>query len=55
MSLNLLARIPFFTALPATELDRLVAELDVVNLNSGDILFYEPHEHLMLSSGELGF
>jgi serine phosphatase RsbU (regulator of sigma subunit) len=56
MSLNLLARIPFFTALPPDELDRLVAELDVVNLNSGDILFREadPGEHLyVVVSGEL--
>lgn len=56
MPLNLLARIPFFTALPPAELDRLVAELDVVNLNSGDILFREgdPGEHLyVVVSGEL--
>ncbi|RPJ27305.1 MAG: hypothetical protein EHM33_08525 [Chloroflexi bacterium] len=56
MPLNLLARIPFFTALPPDELDRLVAELDVVNLNSGDILFREgdPGEHLyVVVSGEL--
>jgi serine phosphatase RsbU (regulator of sigma subunit) len=48
MTVNLLARIPFFTALPPDELDRLVSELDVVNLNSGDILFREgdPGEHL---------
>lgn len=53
---NLLARIPFFTALPPDELDRLVAELDVVNLQSGDILFHEgdPGEHLyVVVSGEL--
>lgn len=56
MSLNLLARIPFFTALPPDELDRLVAELDVVNLSSGEILFREgdPGEHLyVVVSGEL--
>lgn len=56
MPVNLLAHIPFFTALSADELDRLVAELDVVNLNSGDILFREgdPGEHLyVVVSGEL--
>ena len=56
MPLNLLARIPFFTALPADELDRLVSELQVVNLNSGDILFREgdPGEHLyVVVHGEL--
>ena len=56
MPVNLLARIPLFTALPPDELDRLVAELDVVNLNSGDILFREgdPGEHLyVVVSGEL--
>jgi serine phosphatase RsbU (regulator of sigma subunit) len=56
MPLNLLAHIPFFTALPPDELDLLVAELDVVNLNSGDILFREgdPGEHLyVVVSGEL--
>jgi len=56
MPLNLLARIPFFTALPSDELDRLVAELDVVNLNSGDILFREgdPGEHLyVVVNGDL--
>jgi serine phosphatase RsbU (regulator of sigma subunit) len=56
MPLNLLAHIPFFTALPPDELDRLVAELDVVNLNSGDVLFREgdPGEHLyVVVSGEL--
>ena len=48
MSVNLLARIPFFTNLPESELDRLMQEMDVVNLNSGDILFHEgdPGEHL---------
>ncbi|HSK88965.1 MAG TPA: SpoIIE family protein phosphatase [Anaerolineales bacterium] len=56
MSSNLLARIPFFTALPPDELDRLVAELDVVKLDSGDILFREgdPGEHLyVVVNGEL--
>ncbi len=56
MPLNLLARIPFFTALPPDELERLVAELDVVNLDSGDILFREgdPGEHLyVVVKGEL--
>ncbi len=56
MSVNVLAHIPFFTALPSDELDRLVAELDVVNLSSGDILFREgdPGEHLyVVVSGEL--
>jgi serine phosphatase RsbU (regulator of sigma subunit) len=56
MPINLLARIPFFTALPPEELDRLVGELDVVNLNSGDILFREgdPGEHLyVVVNGEL--
>ncbi len=56
MPLNLLARIPFFTALPPDELQRLVAELDVVNLNPGDILFREgdPGEHLyVVVNGDL--
>ena len=56
MPVNLLAQIPFFTVLPRDELDRLVAELDVVNLNSGDILFREgdPGEHLyVVVNGEL--
>lgn len=50
MTVNLLARIPFFTDLPPEELDRLIAELDVVNLGSGDILFREgdPGEHLYI-------
>src|ERR1044072_2123529 len=48
MPVNLLGQIPFFTNLPAEELNRLTQELDVVNLNSGDILFREgdPGEHL---------
>jgi serine phosphatase RsbU (regulator of sigma subunit) len=56
MTTNLLARIPFFTDLPPEELDRLQAELDVVNLKSGDILFHEgdPGEHLyVVVKGEL--
>ena len=56
MSVNLLARIPFFTGLPLGELDRLMKELDIVNLNSGDILFHEgdPGEHLyVVVEGEL--
>ena len=56
MPVNLLARIPFFTDLPSEELDRLVAEMDVVNLDSGDILFREgdPGEHLyVVVNGEL--
>ncbi len=56
MPLNLLAQIPFFTALPLDELDHLVAELDMVRLNSGDVLFREgdPGEHLyVVVNGEL--
>jgi sigma-B regulation protein RsbU (phosphoserine phosphatase) len=56
MTANLLARIPFFTDLPPDELDRLAAELDVVNLKSGEILFREgdPGEHLyVVVKGEL--
>ena len=56
MSENLLARVPFFTSLPSSELKRLIQELDVVNLNSGDILFHEgdPGEHLyVVVQGEL--
>ena len=56
MPVNFLARIPFFTALPPDELDRLTSEMDVVNLNSGDILFREgdPGEHLyVVVNGEL--
>lgn len=41
MSTNLLARIPFFTDLPLDELDRILAQLEVVNLRSGEILFRE--------------
>ncbi len=56
MSLHALARIPFFTALPSDELERLMVELDVVDLNAGDILFREgdPGEHLyVVTKGEL--
>lgn len=56
MSVNLLAKIPFFTDLPNDELDRLAAELEVVNLKSGEILFREgdPGEHLyVVVKGEL--
>jgi phosphoserine phosphatase RsbU/P len=56
MPVNLLARIPFFTDLPPEELDRLVAEMAIVNLNSGDVLFREgdPGEHLyVVVNGEL--
>jgi serine phosphatase RsbU (regulator of sigma subunit) len=56
MSENLLARVPFFTSLSPSELKRLMQELDVVNLNSGDILFHEgdPGEHLyVVVQGEL--
>lgn len=56
MHTNLLARIPFFTSLPAEELDRLASELEVLNLASGEILFREgdPGEHLyIVVKGEL--
>jgi serine phosphatase RsbU (regulator of sigma subunit) len=56
MNTNLLARIPFFTSLPAEELDRLMSELEVLNLASGEILFREgdPGEHLyVVVKGEL--
>ena len=48
MSVNPLGKIPFFTSLPEEELERLTSELDVLNLNSGDILFKEGDagEHL---------
>jgi phosphoserine phosphatase RsbU/P len=55
-SVNLLARIPFFTDLPAEELDRLMSELEVLHLKSGEILFREGDagEHLyIVVSGEL--
>ena len=41
MTVNLLSRIPFFTNLPAEELDRVMAGLEVVNLKPGEILFRE--------------
>lgn len=56
MTTNLLTRIPFFADLPSEELDRLAAELGVVNLASGEILFREgePGEHLyIVVKGEL--
>jgi len=56
MSVNLLARIPLFADLPPEELDRLMSALDVVNLNSGDMLFREGEigEHLyIMVSGKL--
>ena len=55
-SVNLLARIPFFTDLPIEELDRLMSELEVLNLKPGEILFREgdPGEHLyIVVNGEL--
>lgn len=50
MSVNLLAKIPFFTGLPEKELDRLSSEMTVVNLQPGEILFREgdPGEHLYI-------
>src|SRR5687767_8048392 len=56
MPVNLLARVPFFTNLPEEELDRIAATLDMVNLQSGDILFHEGEtgEHMyVVVSGEL--
>ena len=56
MSTNLLARIPFFTDLPADELDRILAQLETVNLKSGEILFHEgdPGENMyIVVSGNL--
>src|SRR5512132_2824493 len=56
MTTNLLARIPFFTDLPIDELDRILAQLDVVNLHSGEILFREGDagEHMyIVVSGDL--
>lgn len=55
-SVNLLARIPFFTDLPIEELDRLMSELEVLNLKPGEILFREGDagEHLyIVVRGEL--
>jgi serine phosphatase RsbU (regulator of sigma subunit) len=50
MAVNLLARISLFADLPPEELDRLMSALDVVNLNSGDMLFREGDigEHLYI-------
>lgn len=56
MSTNLLARIPFFTDLPEDELDRILAQLEIVNLKSGEILFREgdPGENMyIVVSGDL--
>lgn len=56
MTTNLLARIPFFTDLPIDELDRILAQLEVVNLRSGEILFREGDagEHMyIVVSGDL--
>lgn len=56
MSTNLLARIPFFTDLPEAELDNIMAQLEVVNLKSGEILFREGDagEHMyIVVSGDL--
>src|SRR5262245_47402423 len=41
MSVNLLARIPFFADVPPDELGLLASAFDLVNLKSGDILFRE--------------
>ncbi|MEO8356977.1 MAG: SpoIIE family protein phosphatase [Chloroflexota bacterium] len=56
MSVNLLARIPFFTDLPVDELDLIREGMEVVNLKPGEILFREgdPGEHMyVVVSGEL--
>ena len=56
MSTNLLARIPFFTDLPQDELDRIMSQLEIVNLKSGEILFREgdPGENMyIVVSGDL--
>ncbi len=56
MSANLLSRIPFFTDLPDSDLDRLLSELEVVNLKVGEVLFREGDkgEHLyIVVNGEL--
>ena len=56
MSTNLLARVPFFTDLPLEELDRILAQLEIVNLKSGEILFREGDagEHMyIVVSGDL--
>ena len=41
MSQNPLASIDFFSDLPEEELDRILSKLEVVNLESGEILFRE--------------
>ena len=56
MPVNLLARIPFFTNLPPDELDRIMSELDVVNLQPREILFQEGdtgEQMYVVVSGEL--
>src|SRR5512145_3327225 len=56
MSKNLLANIDFFFDLPEEELDRILAQLEVVDLESGEILFREgdPGEHMyVVVNGEL--
>jgi len=56
MSVNLLARIPFFTNLPIDELDRIMSGLEVVNLKPGQILFREGdtgEKMYVIVSGEL--
>lgn len=56
MYTNLLSRIEFFADLPVEELERLVAQMEVVNLESGEILFREgdPGEHMyIVVSGDL--
>jgi serine phosphatase RsbU (regulator of sigma subunit) len=56
MTTNLLARIPFFTDLPEDELDRIMTQLETVNLKSGEILFHEgdPGENMyIVVSGNL--
>ncbi len=56
MMKNPLARIEFFADLPEEELDRILAQLDVVSLKSGEILFHEgdPGEHMyIVTHGDL--
>jgi phosphoserine phosphatase RsbU/P len=56
MSVNLLARVPFFTDLPVDELDRIRDGMEAIKLQSGEILFREgdPGEHMyIIVSGEL--
>lgn len=52
MSINLLASIPFFADVPPDELGLLASALDVVKLQSGDILFHEGDlgEHMFVVS-----